>query len=186
MTSSYLPPLEQYQTFLFDCDGVILDSNSIKTDAFARLAAPFGESVQAALIKYHVNNGGVSRFEKVKYLVCELLHHEDNSSLIAELVARYGQIVFDGLLSCGECTGIRRHLDRLRVLPGKIHVVSGGLESELQQLFLARGLDVFFDTINGSPRDKFQLINNSDVKSQLSNFISINNNENFDKELVIL
>ena len=34
--------------------------------------------------------------------------------------------------------------------------------------------------------DKFQLINNSDVKSQLSKFISINNNENFDKELVIL
>lgn len=60
----------------------------------------------------------------------------------------------------------------------KISPKEGGIKS-LRKVYLK----IIIQPLNP---DKFQLINNSDVKSQLSNFISINNNENFDKELVIL
>ena len=33
--------LDNYKNKIFDCDGVILNSNSIKTEAFVQLAKPF-------------------------------------------------------------------------------------------------------------------------------------------------
>ncbi|MDC3122158.1 HAD family hydrolase, partial [Prochlorococcus sp. AH-716-J21] len=64
--------LNDYQTFVFDCDGVILNSNKIKTDSFRKVLTPFGNIAAEKLIKYHVKNGGVSRYAKFKYFLDEI------------------------------------------------------------------------------------------------------------------
>ena len=38
-----------YDTLVFDCDGVILDSNRIKSAAFRTVTAPFGAEASARL-----------------------------------------------------------------------------------------------------------------------------------------
>ena len=45
--------ISQYATLIFDCDGVILDSNKIKTTAFYNTALPYGEDAAEALVNYH-------------------------------------------------------------------------------------------------------------------------------------
>ena len=51
---------------IFDFDGVICESVGIKTDGFAMLYEPYGKDVVDKVIKHHLVNGGVSRFEKLR------------------------------------------------------------------------------------------------------------------------
>ena len=68
--------LGKYKTFVFDCDGVVLNSNQIKTDAFYEAAKAYGSENAQALKDYHIQNGGVSRYEKFKYFILDILGRE--------------------------------------------------------------------------------------------------------------
>ena len=61
--------ITNYKTIVFDCDGVILNSNKIKIDVFYDVAINFGASASQAqaLVDYHVKFGGVSRYRKFDY-----------------------------------------------------------------------------------------------------------------------
>ena len=41
---------EDIRTWFFDCDGVILDSNAAKTEAFRMVATPYGGEAAEALV----------------------------------------------------------------------------------------------------------------------------------------
>ena len=120
-----------YKTWLFDCDGVLLDSNAVKTDAFHELALPFGEDVADALVAHHRQYGGVSRFKKVRYLYEELLERRDAEAEIEAGIEEYGRLVKERLLACPETPGLRDFLD---AIPEGTYraVISGGLEEEVR------------------------------------------------------
>jgi beta-phosphoglucomutase-like phosphatase (HAD superfamily) len=63
-----------YKTLVFDCDGVILDSNQIKTEAFNRVGLQFGSEAANELVSYHLQHGGVSRYQKFEYFWVDVLH----------------------------------------------------------------------------------------------------------------
>ena len=65
--------LSHYQTLIFDCDGVILNSNQIKTEAFYNVAKIYGHPAAQALKEYHILNGGISRYQKFEYLLTKIL-----------------------------------------------------------------------------------------------------------------
>ena len=52
------------KSIVFDCDGVVLNSNKLKTQAFYNAALPYGEKAAIALVSYHIKNGGISRNHK--------------------------------------------------------------------------------------------------------------------------
>lgn len=144
--------LGPYQAWLLDCDGVILDSNAIKTEAFYELARPYGEDVAQAFVDHHRRHGGVSRFVKVKYLHEELLGDADEER-IREGVEAYGRIVRERLATCREAPGLR---DFLGNIPAGTYraVISGGLQDEVRSVLQTRGLASYFDDVFGSPRKK--------------------------------
>ena len=143
-------------TWLFDCDGVLLDSNSIKVDAFRRVALRFGADVADQLVAYHREHGGVSRYAKFAYLLEHLLHRPAGRDEIAALARDYGESMRDELLRCPEAPGLREFLARRP--PGtRWYVVSGADELELREIFDARGLTRFFDGVYGSPRTKLDI-----------------------------
>lgn len=41
--------MQKYETLVFDCDGVLLDSNRVKTEAFWTVASQFGQAAADAL-----------------------------------------------------------------------------------------------------------------------------------------
>ena len=55
---------KNFDFFVFDCDGVILDSNLLKTIAFSKSLPEYPEKV-SKFIDYHKANGGISRYKKV-------------------------------------------------------------------------------------------------------------------------
>jgi len=58
-----------WQAVFFDFDGVILDSVDVKTDAFVAIFRGYGPKIREDVVKYHHENGGVSRMEKFKYSI---------------------------------------------------------------------------------------------------------------------
>ncbi len=56
--------LSRYRTFIFDCDGVLIDSNRVKSNAFFAAGLLYGEEAAHRLVEYHRSSGGVSRYKK--------------------------------------------------------------------------------------------------------------------------
>lgn len=148
--------LNEYRSLVFDCDGVVLDSNKVKTMAFHAAALPYGKEAADALVEYHVANGGVSRYRKFEYFLREIIRHDDLGPL-EQLLARYAELVKEGLLGCRVAGG----LQELREATGSSNwlIVSGGDQGELREVFAARGLATYFDGgIYGSPDDKSAIL----------------------------
>lgn len=149
----------QYGLWLFDCDGVILDSNSLKTDAFHRIGMGYGPEDARALVRYHLENGGVSRFEKLSYFFRDIRGEIDYQKKLRAALAEYGEFVKAGLRRCLEVPGIRAFLKKLRETEGlRAFVISGSEEEELRQVFSERGLASYFDGIFGSPAKKRDIV----------------------------
>ena len=152
--------LSSYQSFVFDCDGVILNSNKIKTEAFYQSALAYGDAAAQALIKYHVANGGVSRYKKFDYFLSQIiptLTLKISGPNLEALLEHYAKIVLHGLLTCEVAEG----LEELRSETSNSNwlIVSGGDQAELRHVFNERGLEKHFDGgIFGSPDTKDQIL----------------------------
>lgn len=153
-------PLAAWRTLVFDCDGVVLDSNRVKTEAFRTAALPWGAAAAAALVAHHVANGGISRYAKFAHFLDSILPDHVPGAVpgrdgpdLAALLAAYAGAVREGLMACAAAEG----LDALRraTPDARWLIVSGGDQAELRAVFAARGLDGLFDGgIFGSPDTK--------------------------------
>ena len=151
--------LTQYQTLVFDCDGVILNSNKIKTQAFYEVAKVYGHEPAQILKEYHVQNGGISRYKKFEYLLTNILQKPIKKQELSELLSNFSKEVKKALLVCEVATGIKELRDKTRNT--KWLIVSGGDQAELREVFKQRNLDGYFDGgIFGSPDDKDTILKN--------------------------
>lgn len=145
--------LTQYQTFVFDCDGVVLNSNKVKTQAFYDASLSFGHQSAQALVDYHVQNGGVSRYIKFEYFITEILKEAVTQDLLGELLAKFASEVKVGLMESQIAPGLVEL--RKKTPQANWLIVSGGDQDELREVFTARNLfDLFDGGIFGSPDNK--------------------------------
>lgn len=145
-----------YKTLAFDCDGVILNSNQVKTDAFYQAALPYGEAAAQALLECHVAHGGVSRYKKFAYFLEEIVPLTApaiSGPNLEQLLSHYAQAVQHGLLTCDIAPGL--HELRERTAHANWLIVSGGDQAELHDVFAKRDLAKLFNGgIFGSPDTK--------------------------------
>ena len=147
----------KYNTVFFDCDGVILNSNKIKSQAFYDVTLKFGKEHAQKLLDYHIKLGGVSRFKKFEYFISEILKQDYDEDLYQELLDNYANEVLKQLKDCE----VTPKLDQLKALnpKAKWFVASGGKESELQEVFISQKIDHFFESgIFGSPTKKDDIV----------------------------
>ena len=151
--------LEKYKTFMFDCDGVILNSNKTKSDAFYKSILHYGEELAYQFKEYHKQNGGISRQEKYDFLIDELApkYKRKIKETNYDLCKKFSEIINEDLLTCE----ISQSLKDLRESYKSSNwlVVSGGNEKELNDLFQYRDISNYFNKgIFGNPRSKYQII----------------------------
>jgi len=155
--------MQLYSHLFFDCDGVILDSNHIKTKSFYEIAIKFGERNAKKLVDYHIANGGISRYVKLKYFINEILGLDDEE-IYNKLIIEYENLVKKHLLKCSIDDGIYK-IDKSLPKINKA-IISGSDQIELIWLFKERKIyDIFNFGIFGSPKNKKEIF-----KEIFSNF----------------
>jgi len=145
--------LGRYHTLIFDCDGVVLDSNRVKTDAFYHAALPYGRHAAEALVEHHKQHGGISRHVKFRHFLQHVVEAPVEESALEVLLEAYAREVRAGLLTCR----VNPELGRLReaTAPARWMVVSGGDQDELRDVLTIRELTHLFDRgIFGGPLSK--------------------------------
>lgn len=152
-----------YTTLVFDCDGVVLDSNKVKTEAFYQATLPYGEAAAQAMVDYHVANGGVSRYKKFAHFLEQIApniaphHAEQQAPDLEALLQAYAGHVREGLLSCEVAPGLETLREQTPC--ARWLIVSGGDQAELRDVFASRGIAEWFDGgIFGSPDTKDEIL----------------------------
>lgn len=151
--------IKKYKTIVFDCDGVILDSNVVKTEAYFRTAKTLGATDEQAqaLVDYHVKLGGISRYHKFDYYLREILHQPATDAAVQVLLDGFARELEVGLMECEIADG----LDELRAASSNASwmILSGGDQQEIRTLFAARNLAHLFDGgLFGSPDNKDKVL----------------------------
>ena len=148
------------KNILFDFDGVILDSMPIRDYGFKEIFKDFDDDLVNKLLEYHNQNGGLSRYVKIKYFYNKLLKQEISEEKITNYADNFSKIMKIELVD-------KRYLiaDTLKFIKESykkynLHIVSGSDERELQYLCKELRIDSFFQSVNGSPTHKNILVKN--------------------------
>jgi beta-phosphoglucomutase-like phosphatase (HAD superfamily) len=59
--------LNNFSSIFWDFDGVILNSDKVRTDGFRHIFENYSKQEVDKLIDYHTINGGLSRYDKIEY-----------------------------------------------------------------------------------------------------------------------
>jgi len=149
---------KNWQAVFFDCDGVILDSVDVKTRAFAKMFSQFGSDVEAAVVKYHLENGGVSRYEKFRYYYENLLHLPISEEQIQKLGKEFSSLVVNDVIASPFIKGALEMMEELREKTVPLYLVSGTPEAEMIEISERKGFSLYFDEIHGSPAKKWDIV----------------------------
>lgn len=141
------------KAIIFDFDGVILESATIKTDAFAEVVQDYPREQAEAFVQYHMSHMGISRHVKFRYFIEEILHESYNDEKEQVLADKFSAIVFDKVMCCDYVPGAREFLER-NYQKYDFYIATGTPEEEMLQILDGRDLRKFFKGVYGTPGKK--------------------------------
>jgi phosphoglycolate phosphatase-like HAD superfamily hydrolase len=159
------------QNLFLDFDGVLVDSNSIKTQAFSLLATEFfGVEAAVALVSHHIQNPRGSRFTKLEWLVAN--HGVKKPRIdITELELQFSALVLSKIQSAKRTSSLASLLGKANL---HAHILSAAPALELNYLvsvFEWQGL--FESRIYGSPESKVSHLQRLGKSIDLKNSIFV-------------
>lgn len=146
----------QVQAVVFDCDGVLLASNRLKTAIFQQVlaAADFAADDIHRFSTFQQANFGMSRYRLFDALLAwpDLQPHPETTR--DALCAAYGKALYARYVRCPSTPGMLAVIRGLAEGGLPLYVVSGSDGAELNSVFAERGLARWFRAIHGSPATK--------------------------------
>lgn len=152
--------MESIKCFLWDFDGVILDSMRIRNQGFVSIFEDYPDSLVDKLLEFHNCNGGLSRYVKIRYFFENIL----NRKITNDEIETYAQ-KFSEMMLCKLNNKDLLIQDSLSFILSQyknfdFHIVSGSDHKELNHLCKDLGISKYFLSINGSPTPKIELVKN--------------------------
>ena len=138
----------QIELIVLDFDGVVIESNNIKTQAFEKVFCQFPQ-YKDVLMQFHYENISVSRVEKFNYLTT-LIGRGTDSKLKADIASNFSRYVLEDILTVPLVKGAERFL---KMFKGQIplYLASVTPANELNEILEKRGLLHWFDGVYGCP-----------------------------------
>lgn len=141
------------EAIFFDFDGVLVESIDIKTKAFAKLFEHEDEDVVKKVIEYHLNNTGVSRYDKFKYIYKEILNRVLDDNEFRILCNKFADNVIDAVIKVSFVKGAKEFLENY-ASKYQCFVVSATPQEELERIIQKRNMYHFFRAVYGAPKKK--------------------------------
>lgn len=140
--------IKKIRVIILDFDGVVIESNAVKTEVFAEVFARFSEYADA-MMAFHHANVSLSRFAKFEHLL-ELMGRSGDASLLAEIAQDFSRRVVKGIISVPLVPGAEDFLSQVtRKLP--VYLASVTPADELDLILSQRGLSHWFRKVYGCP-----------------------------------
>lgn len=147
----------KWEAVFFDFDGVILDSVDVKTKAFASMFHSYGPEIENAVVRYHLENGGVDRYEKFKYFYENFLGKRITQNEMDRLSKQFSTLVVKKVIDSPFIPGALNTLKELKINNIPSFIVSGTPDIEIKAIMKEKGLADFFQEVHGSPRKKWEI-----------------------------
>lgn len=152
---SQRPDLTRYKTIVLDCDGVVLNSNQTKIDAYYNTAKRMGgtDAQAQAFVDYHIKLGSIPRNDKIRYYITEIIKQPLTPELFQAFMDTFTVILDETLMQCEVAPAL--HDLKQKTSQAQWMLMSGGDQEELRSIFPRRGLDTLFELgIYGGPTKK--------------------------------
>lgn len=150
-----MPPVldTHFDALVFDCDGVILDSASLKRSAFADFYRDEPEPLRSAILAYLARGGGQPRDVKFHHIEAHILGRPISDSRIRWLSAQFAERVEARVAKAPTIPGAIEFLKHWRGHK-PLYLLSATPQEELHRIARQRGLSALFDEVIGAPPDK--------------------------------
>ncbi|MFT4414707.1 HAD family hydrolase [Fredinandcohnia humi] len=154
--SKYL--VNNYDMIIFDCDGVLMNTNLLKCEAFGKAVEGYSEEIVNAFVENCKNTFGVSRYVKFKNFFSEFADESYDERKYNMYLNSYANICKEIYNFADITPGVIELLKELSDFNKYLFVASGSDEQELNEAFKSRGLSGFFKGIYGSPKSKLECV----------------------------
>lgn len=147
--------IQDYKTIVFDCDGVLLNSNKTKVQAYYDVAKRMGGTDEQAqqFVDYHIAQGSFPRNGKIKYYLAHIVQQEETPELMQQYLDSFDDILDESLMQCELAAGLLAL--KAKTIGAKWMVLSGGDQVGLRNIFSRRELTQHFECgIFGGPDTK--------------------------------
>ena len=136
---------------ILDFDGVIVESNHIKDDAFRKILSRYPDYF-SELWQYHREHNALDRYSKFNHFVTRIFGQE-NTEMTNRLAQEFGELTQTAIMSCPFVPGAEVFLESF---VGRIpmHLASATPETQLTEILQERQLTKFFKSVTGSSLPK--------------------------------
>lgn len=144
--------IQAYKTIVFDCDGVVLNSNKTKVNAYFEVAKRHGgtDEQAQAFVDHHIKKGSFPRNGKIEYYLREIVNQPVMPETVQRYITSFEEILDETLMTCEVAPG----LPELKAATPQARwmLLSGGGQQELRRIFARRNLAPLFEAgIFGGP-----------------------------------
>ncbi len=165
----------KYKAIFFDWDGVITDSVNIKTDSFYDMFEKYGQEIQEKVKAHHLQNGGMSRFEKFRIYYKDFLGIDIDDKKVTELSEHFSNLVKSKVAQAPFIDGAVDTIKQEYKKGTLLFIVSGTPTEEMKEIVKSKGLSEYFTEVCGSPKKKApwvkELLNKYNLKPEECLFI---------------
>jgi len=150
--------LNKIQTLFWDFDGVIMDSNAVRDRGFKEVLNGYPENEVDALMTFHQDNGGLSRYVKFRYFF-EVIRGESISEAQVKIWAeKFSKIMMELLIKPDLLIQETLNFIKANAHNFNMHIVSGSDQTELRHICKSLDIAHYFNSIHGSPTPKNNLV----------------------------
>lgn len=152
---------------VFDFDGVVLDSATLKRQAFADVYRCAPDHQYQAVVAYLSRRGGQPREVKFRHIEEHILGKRTNDVRIQELCHQFKASVEERLLDAPPIPGALEFLSQWQH-KRRLYLLSATPERELTAIVDKRQLTPYFEEVVGAPPDKATGLRNLLTRHQLA------------------
>jgi HAD superfamily hydrolase (TIGR01549 family) len=117
----------------------------------------YGPEIENAVVRYHLENGGVDRYEKFKYFYENFLDKRITQNEMDRLSKQFSTLVVKKVIDSPFIPGALNTLKELKINNIPSFIVSGTPDIEIKTIIKEKNLAGFFQEVHGSPRKKWEI-----------------------------
>jgi len=159
MNKSLKKILNDSSVIFWDFDGVIKDSVAIKASAFQMLFSKYGKRVADLIETHHIENGGLSRFEKIP-LYLSWSGERVTKENIEKYCHKFSLLVKRSTIDSPWVPGVQKYLE-LNYNKKKFILVTATPRDEIEDVLKELSIQNYFMAVYGSPILKINAIRDS-------------------------